>query len=336
MSKKEQIEKLKKEPLSSFLIESLLSAVEVLGALQHKMNNCNILELVSEIMFIKDLQCYYAIQQVDFSCKDMLMDSACEYSRTEFNKKYRCVKECQSYVDSAVNVFGFLPATDFLRVNYQIMYPDRDVLNDGIFAAIAENKDVWSAVDGLCREKPYLHELFELAIAAYQLEGLCFPHKADLIAKNMLFSSYLSAKKKLECNVIHLCKRYLTADKYVELGKREACVDYISYFLGVCAYDFEEDYARITSIEKQYQLCMEKIRTDFPKMYSQELCVFLGKHISFKYSDLCKELHVTSKTAQGYLKGLEEAKILLSKKIGKERVYINSTLLEGLGDQYYD
>lgn len=335
MSKSEQIEKLKNEPLSSFLIEPLLLAVEALGALQHKICSCNVLELISETMLIKDLQCYYAMQEIDFSCKDMFLELSCEYSSTELNRKYSCIKKCQSYVDSTVNTMGFLPATDFLRVNYQIMYPDRDVLNDRLFAAIAENKDAWNAIDGLYKENPYLHELFELAIASYQLEGLCIPHEVNLIAKNMLFSSYLKSRKKLKCNVIYLCKGYVVADKFVEFEKQEACEDYISYFLRFCAYAFEACYALIDSIEEQYQLCMEKIMNGFPKMYSQGLCVFFGKHISFKYSDLCKELHVTSKTAQGYLKSLEEAEILFSKKIGKERVYVNSTLLHGIGDQYY-
>jgi len=49
------------------------------------------------------------------------------------------------------------------------MYLERDILNDQIFASIVVSQAVWEALDGLCKDKPHIHELLELSFAAYQL-----------------------------------------------------------------------------------------------------------------------------------------------------------------------
>jgi Fic family protein len=64
----------------------------------------------------------------------------------------------------------------------------------------------------------------------------------------------------------------------------------------------------------------DDIKLAIPKIYSKDLVDLLFFEFYTKISYLEKGLHVTRKTASGYLLSLEEVGFLTSHKIGKEKI----------------
>lgn len=83
----------------------------------------------------------------------------------------------------------------------------------------------------------------------------------------------------------------------------------------------------IKSLMMQYK---QKIRTDLPKIYSQDLINNLFKHPYTKIDFLQTDLQITRQTASKYLDQLIDYKLLKMHKIGKENFYINNALFEYL------
>ena len=70
----------------------------------------------------------------------------------------------------------------------------------------------------------------------------------------------------------------------------------------------------------QYKM---QIRTQFPKVYSQDLINNLLKNPYTKIEFLEHDLHVTRQTAAKYLDVLAEAGFLKKEKLGRHNFYIN-------------
>lgn len=74
----------------------------------------------------------------------------------------------------------------------------------------------------------------------------------------------------------------------------------------------------------------QKIRTNLPKIYSQDLINNLFKHPYTKIDFLVQDLDITRQTASKYLDQLIELKLVTLHKIGKENFYINTALYDFL------
>jgi len=70
----------------------------------------------------------------------------------------------------------------------------------------------------------------------------------------------------------------------------------------------------------------EMLKKKLPSLYSKELLELLFFEFYTKIQYIEEGLRVSRKTAQGYLKQLEENGFLSSQKIGRERIYCNDRL----------
>lgn len=90
----------------------------------------------------------------------------------------------------------------------------------------------------------------------------------------------------------------------------------------------------IDGIKDLMQTYKFRIRSEFPKIYSQDLLNNLFKHPYTKIEFVEKELRVSRQTASVYLNKLCGADLLIKMKIGKSNYYLNSPLfnllLEGV------
>jgi Fic family protein len=86
----------------------------------------------------------------------------------------------------------------------------------------------------------------------------------------------------------------------------------------------------IRGIKKLMMEYKQKIRTELPKIYSQDLINNLFKHPYTKIEFLVQDLNISRQTASKYLEQLIELKLVTLHKIGKENFYINTALYEFL------
>jgi Fic family protein len=84
----------------------------------------------------------------------------------------------------------------------------------------------------------------------------------------------------------------------------------------------------IDGIRTLMQDYKSRIRTQLPKIYSQDLLNNLFKHPYTKIEFLEKDLNITRQTAASYLNTLTEMEFLYKMKIGKSNFYMNEPLYQ--------
>jgi Fic family protein len=109
---------------------------------------------------------------------------------------------------------------------------------------------------------------------------------------------------------------------------------WILYMLKAVEETAKQTLHLIDNIKDLMQKSKIRIRTEFPKMYSQDLLNNLFKHPYTKIEFVEKELRVTRQTASVYLNKLCDAGLLEKMKMGKSNYYLNRPLfnlfLEGV------
>ncbi len=81
----------------------------------------------------------------------------------------------------------------------------------------------------------------------------------------------------------------------------------------------------IRELMKDYKL---RMRSEFPKIYRQELLNNLFRHPYTKISVLQEELNISRPTANRYLDILATAGYLEKRRVGRSNYYINTKLLK--------
>ena len=72
----------------------------------------------------------------------------------------------------------------------------------------------------------------------------------------------------------------------------------------------------------------DKLRSELPKIYSQDLLNNLFRHPYTKIEFVMDELQVTRKTAAKYLDEVVHIGLLSKHKLGKDNYYLNDALYE--------
>lgn len=84
---------------------------------------------------------------------------------------------------------------------------------------------------------------------------------------------------------------------------------------------------KIIDLQQEYKI---RIRTDYPKIYSQDLVNNVFRHPYTKIAFLQQDLQVSRTTATRYLGILVKAKLLTKHKLGRESYYLNNKLVNEL------
>ena len=78
-----------------------------------------------------------------------------------------------------------------------------------------------------------------------------------------------------------------------------------------------------------------RIRSEYPKIYSQDLLNNLFKHPYTKIDFVCSELNITRPTATSYLNKLVNAGFLTKMKLGRDNFYLNIKLFNLLINAFH-
>ncbi|HOX92130.1 MAG TPA: hypothetical protein PLC54_04350 [Spirochaetales bacterium] len=89
----------------------------------------------------------------------------------------------------------------------------------------------------------------------------------------------------------------------------------------------------IQSIKKLMQDYKQKLKSEYPKMYSHELLNNLFRYPYTKIDYLVRDVGVTRKTASKYLDDLVALGLVSKHKLGKENFYLNDALFQSLQEQ---
>ena len=178
-----------------------------------------------------------------------------------------------------------------------------------------------------------LDPLVKLAIIHHQFESIHPFYDGNGRTGRIINILYLVLENLLDLPVLYL-SRYIIENKgeYYRLlqGVRDRN-DWERWILFILRGVEQTAVQTIHLIENIKVLMMkykQGIRSQFPRMYSQELINNLFSHPYTKIEFMEEALGVTRQTASSYLKELVEAEFLTLIKIGRSNFYLNKPLFE--------
>ena len=143
-----------------------------------------------------------------------------------------------------------------------------------------------------------------------------------LIQKNLLDLPVLYLSRYI---IQHKNDYYRLLQKVRQTGEWE---EWIIYMLDGVEQTANESIVLISRIKIMMQQYKQTIRTQLPKMYSQDLLNNLFKYPYTKIEYLERDLDISRSTAIRYLKELENLNLLVKQKIGRDNFYINKQLFD--------
>ena len=192
-------------------------------------------------------------------------------------------------------------------------------------------------LDGLVRylndkELCPLDPLVKMAIIHHQFESIHPFYDGNGRTGRIINILYLVQQGLLELPILYL-SRYIISHKedYYRLlqavrdrGNWEAWVVYILRGIEATA---QQSITLISEIRTAMQQVKQQLRRDHPKVYSQDLLNNLFRHPYTKIQLVAEDLSVHPLTARKYLGILTEAGILTEHKIGRDKYFVNTRLI---------
>ncbi len=176
-----------------------------------------------------------------------------------------------------------------------------------------------------------LDPLLRMAIAHHQFESIHPFYDGNGRTGRILNLLMLQREGLLDLPVLYL-SRYITSTKqqYYELlqttRETQAWSDWCVYVVKGIAITAKSEIKLVKNLRELIQMTKDRLRTEVPKIYSQELLNNLFRHPYTKIEFIERDLGVSRITAAKHLGTLALKGIVEKKKIGRQNFYINRPL----------
>ncbi len=182
-------------------------------------------------------------------------------------------------------------------------------------------------------EENELSPLIKIAIQHYQFESIHPFYDGNGRTGRIINVLYLILHGLLESPILYPSAFIIEnkSDYYrllQEVRVKDNWEDWILFILNGIEQTAKETINQIREINKLFQKTQEKIKSEAQKSYSKELLELLFEQPYSKIDYLVERLKISRITASKYLKELEKIKILKSRRIWKETLYVNTQLFD--------
>jgi len=179
-----------------------------------------------------------------------------------------------------------------------------------------------------------LDSLIKIAIIHHQFESIHPFYDGNGRTGRIINILYLVKQKLLHSPILYL-SRYINKNKanYYKLLQKirtnnNAWEEWILFILDGIEQTSYQTIFLIESMQKLMQKYKQKIRTDLPKIYSQDLINIIFCHPYTKTDFVVREMRVSRITATRYLDELVTINLMRKEKKGRENYYINTELFK--------
>ena len=243
------------------------------------------------------------------------------------------ILQIQEQVEGNKAGFRKLPGTKLLNdTTGKVIYvPPQD---HHTIVSLMNNLEVFMNDDSMTDADP----LVKMAIIHHQFESIHPFYDGNGRTGRIINILFLIQKNLLDLPVLYLSRYiikhkndyYRLLQKVRQTGEWE---EWIIYMLDGIEKTANESIILISHIKKLMQQYKQTIRTGSPKIYSQDLLNNLFQYPYTKIEYVENDLEVSRSTAIRYLKELENLKLLVKQKIGRDNFYINQSLFDLLANK---
>ncbi len=175
--------------------------------------------------------------------------------------------------------------------------------------------------------------LIKMAIQHYQFESIHPFYDGNGRTGRIINVLYLILNDLLENPIIYLSAYIINNKKdyyrlLQEVRTKDNFEEWILYILKGIEQTANETINQVREISQLFIKTQELVKAEAPKSYSKELIELLFEHPYCKIEYLTDRLNISRITASKYLKELEKIKVLQSKQVWKETLYINTRLFD--------
>jgi Fic family protein len=179
--------------------------------------------------------------------------------------------------------------------------------------------------------------LVKMAIIHHQFESIHPFYDGNGRTGRIINILYLVQKGLLHLPVLYLSHYIIQhkSDYYrllQEVRDKEKWEDWILFMLDGIEKTASASVTLIASIKELMQQYKQLIRTNYPKLYSQDLLNNLFKYPYTKIEFLQNDLQISRSTSIRYLDVLVKAGILTKHKVGRDNFFLNAKLFALLAD----
>jgi Uncharacterized conserved protein len=275
-----------------------------------------------------------------------------DYRKKEF--KSIASKEVHSYAEAlrwgfeTVRQKGFLSNNDIIRIQAMLegneagfrKVPGTELKNEQTGEVVytpPQNPDEVLAYMGNLEKFMNVDELIDwdplvkMAIIHHQFESIHPFYDGNGRTGRIINILYLVKEGLLNLPILYL-SRYINQNKadYYRLlqnvRNENAWEDWVLFMLDGVEQTSLQTIKLIEGIKNLMQSHKDRIRTNLPKIYSQDLLNNLFRHPYTKIDFVMEETGVSRKTAAKYLDELTKLGVLVKEKIWKDNYYINVDL----------
>lgn len=178
-----------------------------------------------------------------------------------------------------------------------------------------------------------LDPLIKMAVIHHRFESIHPFYDGNGRTGRIINILYLIIKDLQKLPILYL-SRYITRNKsqyYTllnEVHTNGSWEQWILYMLTGIEQTSKQTIWIIKNIKELMQVCKEKLKAEYPKIYSHELLNNLFSHPYTKIELLQNDLGVSRITAMKYLNELAKSGIVKKNKIGKNNYYVNRPLYD--------
>jgi Fic family protein len=188
-------------------------------------------------------------------------------------------------------------------------------------------------LEAYLNEQDDLSPLIKMAVQHYQFESIHPFYDGNGRTGRIMNILYLILSGSLESPVLYLSAYIIgnKADYYrllQEVRTKDNWEEWILYILKGIEQISIETIAQVNEISKLFTKTQELVKKEALKSYNKELIELLFEHPYCRIEYLTERLGVSRVTASKYLKELEKIKVLQSKQVWKETLYINTRLFD--------
>lgn len=242
------------------------------------------------------------------------------------------ILEIQACIEENNAGFRKLPGTALKNdATGEVIYTPPQHANEII--ALMSNLEQFINDDELCD----WDALTKMAVIHHQFECIHPFYDGNGRTGRIINVMYLVKQGLLKFPVLYL-SRYINRNKatYYQLlqstRETEEWQPWLLFMLDGIEQTAKETILLIARITETMQEFKQKIQTELPRIYSQDLLNNLFSHPYTKIDFVTKELNVTRITATKYLKELVGIGLLVEHKSGKHNYYVNTALYDLLSN----